>query len=134
MLHLTDSPLEEIEPAWSPDGTQIVFTRVQGENAKDIFIMDANGSNLRQLTSTPGEDHDATFSPDGKEIVITSELAGTQPFGDTWRVRVSDGSYLRNLTASLKQGGGDPAWSPDGTEVAFFKSPCPFSCRPRCGW
>src|SRR5262245_45292080 len=37
---LTTSSLEDIEPAWSPDGTQIAWTRVQGEDQKDVFIMD----------------------------------------------------------------------------------------------
>lgn len=122
---LTGSGFEENEPAWSPDGSMLAFTRVQGDEEKDVFVMRADGSEARQLTFAPGEDHDATFSPDGSEVVITSEIAGTQPFGDTWRVRVSDGSFLQNLTATLKQGGGDPAWSPDGSQVAFFKSPIP---------
>lgn len=123
LRQLTATPEEEIEPAWSPDGTQIAFTRLLGSNEKDVYIMNVDGSNVRRLTSAPGEDHDATFSPDGTQLVITSERDGTPPFGDVFKIRVSDGASLGNLTSGLEYGGGDPAWSPDGTQVAFFRSP-----------
>jgi Tol biopolymer transport system component len=62
---LTSSSQEEIEPAWSPDGKQIAFARVQGHSQKDVFVITADGSGLRQVTFADGEDHDATWSPSG---------------------------------------------------------------------
>jgi Tol biopolymer transport system component len=133
-VRITDDPLAEIEPAWSPDGNFIAFTKVQGHNEKDVFIMNADGSNVRQLTDTPGEDHDPTFSPDGTQLVITSERDGTLPAGDTFKIRVSDGASLGNLTRGLPHGGGDPAWSPDGAQIVFFKSSLPILFSPQQLW
>lgn len=122
LQQVTTNAAEDLEPAFSPDGNTIAFSRIVGDHEKDVFLINTDGSGERILRQQPGEDHDPTWSPDGTEVVITSEIAGTPPFGDTWRVRVSDGTYLQNITANLPHGGGDPAWSPDGTQVALFAS------------
>src|ERR687894_279688 len=61
-------------PEWSPDSTKIVFDAsaldYQGSCcSRNVYIMDADGTNLQRLTNTPssfqGEDYDATWAPDG---------------------------------------------------------------------
>lgn len=47
---LTDDPLGDIRPRWSPDGKTIVFERGDKRRNQHIFIMDANGENQKQLT------------------------------------------------------------------------------------
>lgn len=131
---ITTSSLEDIEPAYSPNGSQIAFSRVQGDDEKDVFVINSDGSNERQLTTNAGEDHDPTFSPDGTQLVITSERAGTRPFGDVFKIRLSDGASLGNLTSNLNNGGGDPAWSPDGSQVAFFRSSTAVLASPQQLW
>jgi Tol biopolymer transport system component len=133
-VQITTNSLEDIEPAYSPDGSLIAFGRVQSEHEKDVFVMNSDGTNEQQLTFEPGEDHDATFGPTGGQLVITSEKDGTNPFGDVFKIRLSDGAYLSNLTSSLVTGGGDPAWSPDGSQVAFFKSSTPILASPQQLW
>ena len=70
---LTDK-LKPNLPRWSPDGKQIVFERwvnPHDSQRKHIFLMNADGTNIRQLTEPHrGRDRYATFSPDGKSIVF----------------------------------------------------------------
>jgi WD40 repeat protein len=130
---LTTSPLEEIEPAWSPDGTQIAYTTDERTNEKDVFIINADGSNKRQVTFTPGQDHDAVFTPDGLFLLISSDRTGTDaPFGDTLKIRVSDGSVVADLNHSV--GGIDPNVSPDGSQFAFFQPDFPVAAPPIHMW
>ena len=49
---LTNSPANEIEPKWSPDGTRIVFCSDRSGDW-DLYIMNADGSNVEKLTNTP---------------------------------------------------------------------------------
>jgi len=46
---LTDNPGSDINPAWSPDGTRIAFSRYRAWD-KDIYVMDADGGNVQRLT------------------------------------------------------------------------------------
>jgi len=59
---LTDDSRRDMDPAWSPDGTQIAFESNR-DDASDIYIMDADGGNVRQLTDDPGRDDDPAWSP-----------------------------------------------------------------------
>lgn len=102
------------DPVWSPDGTQIAFVRDDLSHVaddgvswtNDIFVMNADGSNLRQITTTRGLDNDPSWSPDGKRILFSSEGA-PQPSeepqpdnpNDIFVINV-DGSGLTNLTNS----------------------------------
>jgi Tol biopolymer transport system component len=63
---VTNGP--DFYPAWSPDGTKIAFTRVRGGSTEDIYVMNANGTNVTRLyektTSLPSGDHEpAPVSP-----------------------------------------------------------------------
>lgn len=131
VTRLTAHGLDEVEPAWSPDGTKIAFSRVFGRGEKDIFVMNADGSNQRQLTFADGEDHDAKYSPDGLRIAFTSEREFSVPRGDIWTMDAQTGGNAVNLTDDIAFGCGDPAWSPDGTRIVFFKSLFPVVTSPQ---
>lgn len=128
---LTTNGLDELEPAWSPDGTKIAFTRVFARGEKDVFVMNADGGNQRQLTFAPGEDHDPKFSPDGLRLAFTSERDFSVPRGDTWTMDAATGANAVNLTDDIPFGCGDPAWSPDGTKIVFFRCVLPVITGPQ---
>ena len=97
-------------PAWSPTASRIAFARNEG----DIYVMGADGSNVRPLTS--GFDADfPEWSPDGRSIAFEA----VDPNVDETRIYVmgADGSGLRALAGSSEDH--SPSWSPDGTRLAF---------------
>jgi Tol biopolymer transport system component len=104
-------------PRFSPDGTRLVFTREVDEASSDaaLYVVKLDGSGLRKITSGDLYPGDADWSPDGTRIVF--EVADPQsPFGGVWIVG-SDGSDLRNVTATASGGFADPVWSPDGSLI-----------------
>lgn len=100
------------EPAYSADGSKIVFTSRRTGNA-EIFVMDVDGTNQVQLTHAIGRDQFPSFSPDGSKIVFISERIGSL---DVY-VMDADGSNVTRLTTGA--GAFTPVFSPDGTKIAF---------------
>ena len=107
-------------PAWFPDGKTIAFSsdRVHDGWLADFWLIDADGSNLRQVTDSPGVgDLSPSVSPDGKSIVF--ETFVPEEARQVVRVDV-DGRNRRQLT-DTKEGIGNmqPDWGPDGKTIAF---------------
>jgi Tol biopolymer transport system component len=75
-------------PAWSPDGTKVAFARRQtfGADAQ-LYVIDADGSNERQLTTTEGASHFPSWSPDGQQIVFTHMTRLSVIFADGTQMR-----------------------------------------------
>jgi Tol biopolymer transport system component len=113
-LHrLTTSPLDDIDPAWSPDGTRIAFTSKRDGNS-DIYVMAADGTSQVRLTNSPFDDFHPAWSPDGTKIAFVS----TRDANNEIYVMNVDGSNPVRITDNPANDG-DPAWSPDGTKIAF---------------
>ena len=81
---LTTNPSVDTFPAWSPDGQHIVYMSDMEEPGDidnpgnfDIYVMKADGSEIRRLTSEPGEDTNPTWSPDGTWIAFLSDRGET---------------------------------------------------------
>lgn len=102
------------DPSLSPDGSKIAFHSNRGRT--QIYVMDANGRNERQLTDAPGRNESPTWSPDGRQIVFMSNRANSNNF-DLYLMK-SDGSDVRRLTTSP---GPDlnPKFSPDGQTIVY---------------
>jgi Tol biopolymer transport system component len=107
------------QPSWTPDGQQIAFRtdRTDPTNA-DLWIVGADGSNLRPLVQTPGNERYPAFSPDGTKLAYRSDLDGDP---EIYLAR-ADGSNPVQLTNNALYDSA-PAWSPDGTRIAFERGP-----------
>jgi serine/threonine protein kinase len=92
------------------DGRIIYESRLGGNS--DLWIMDANGRNQRQLTDDAYEDRFPLATPDGHHVVFLSARPGSQ----LWRMDI-DGSNAKRLTDSVAI---NPAMSPDGKWVAYM--------------
>lgn len=117
---LTTTPGRDIEPAWSPDGTKIVFAsaRDDPENLQ-LYIMNADGSDQHRLFDEvrSWDNWTPAWSPDGKRIAFQVNRDVRANGFDIYVVNI-DGTDERLLAG----GPGDQyhvSWSPDGKHIAF---------------
>lgn len=103
---------------WSPDGTRLAFPALSDTDfpSGDIYIIDADGQNLRQLTFDPANDLSPYFSPDGNDIVFLSDRGNNGFDFDVWTM-TAEGTLPRRLYQTTGSSGA-VAWSPDGKRVA----------------
>ena len=111
----------------APKTAKIAFTSFRDGNS-EIYVMDADGKNPRNLTNHPGIDDSPAWSPNGRRIAFySSRPDGRQIAFTSTRVGVgiyvmnSDGSNQRRLTP-VHTGNLYPDWSPDGKKIAFESS------------
>jgi len=107
------------EPDWSPDGTKLAFSSNRSGN-KEIYTINSDGSDLKQLTKSAGADEYPSWSPDGSQIVFTSDRR--KPLKAVF-VMNADGSNQRELLdkplSTKKHQNLVPHWSPRGDEILF---------------
>lgn len=125
-------------PSWSPDGTRIAFSDLEfvtttagREQRGHIYVIEPDGSNLKQLTSGPYEDERPDWSPDGKKIAFHRLDFGNLATGRERYIvtMTSDGKQLKRIFGELAERSwanrrawsweSAPAWSPDGKQIAL---------------
>jgi Tol biopolymer transport system component len=143
LTRLTDDPGFDDDAAWSPNGRRIAFAsnRAHPEQAceglsprcdYDIYVMSADGSNVKRLTNSLGSDREPAWSPDGRIVFSsTRDDAGTvTEFANSeLYVMNADGTGQTRITNNP---GTDhqAVWSPDGASIVFRRAACEFNCAP----
>src|SRR6059036_3255266 len=111
-------------PSWAPDGKQLVFTGYDG-GLSDLFVVNADGSNLHRLTNDKYADLEPSWSPDGKTIAFTTDRSPATDF-ETLKfgslrialLHLDNGSI--DILRHMDQGKNiNPTWAPDGRSLAF---------------
>jgi dipeptidyl aminopeptidase/acylaminoacyl peptidase len=117
IIQLTESDTRSVSPRWSPDGTQIAFTRDDaGTERMAIWIVDRDGADERKLTADDDAMHrDIAWSPDGRSIACVANIGGKR-----FCIQLIDGATgaRRQLTDGAYEDA-RPRFSPDGTWILF---------------
>jgi Tol biopolymer transport system component len=122
----------DIDPAFSPDGNSIAFTRLKSERKSAVVRVGIDGTGLERLTKWKLNASDPDWSPDGQRIAFDSgdaEMPGSK--GNIYVMR-ADGSGRTRLTdyPPLRRGccpvnppgfASEPVWSPSGTQIMFTR-------------
>ena len=107
---VTSQPAAELYSSLSPDGKWVVYGS-EGDGNRDVFLQSTSGQTPINLTKdSPADDDQPAFSPDGERIAFRSGRDGGGIF-----VMGRTGEGVRRITRE----GFNPAWSPDGTELAY---------------
>ncbi|MCD6377028.1 MAG: PD40 domain-containing protein [Caldisericaceae bacterium] len=113
-IRLTMHDGEEIFPKFSPDGSLIAFTGEYDGNT-DVYVMNADGSNIHRVTYHPGGDIVVGWHPQNGKIIFRSNRVSYQRFSRLFMIN-PDGSGLDTLIMHEATQG---SFSPDGSKIAY---------------
>jgi Tol biopolymer transport system component len=114
VTQLTSTPDDLLAPSISPDGRQILFNYDNGAGP-DLFVINIDGTNLRQLTNDQGSLL-PRWSPDGKKIIFTS----TSKLGSAVITTIAaDGSGHRRVLTTDLWDSFEAIYTPDGKHIVF---------------
>src|SRR6056300_26282 len=133
VLQLTDHPGYNAETTIHPFEEKVIFTSLRDGDI-NLFEMDYNGENIKQITSEYGYDGGAFYSPDGESIVWRAWYPSTEEEITKWKnnlakkfiesvpldiyVAKRDGSKKQRLTSNGATNWA-PSWHPDGKHIVF---------------
>ena len=115
LTRLTNSPWDDIDPAVSPDGSQIAYASHQN-GYWDIYLLELKSGRQSRVTDTPAFDGSPTWSPDGQFLAFESYTS------DGMQIFIHSLANPTQAPVQLTFAPGQnfsPAWSPQGREIAF---------------
>ena len=109
-------------PRWSPDGKRIAYVLTKADLERsaydaDVWVVDADGRNDRQLTRAKANDLRPRWSPDGKTLAFLSDRDGRNAI---WLMPVDGGEARKLVDAPTPVR--EFEWSPDGATIAFTRA------------
>ncbi len=115
-VQLTAAPLYPLNPRWSPDGSQILFSSYDAKGHVRAYVTSSQGGTPRPLLPEDSEGQsDPSWSPDGRRIVFSTVVK----IGDFNSVlRVLDLASHQITTLPGSEGMWSPRWSPNGRFIA----------------
>ena len=116
LVPLLQDSASNIQAVLSPDRTRIAFSSSRS-GSFDLYVMDADGGNLRRLTTDAANEGDPAWTPDGRQLVFTSTRGTTTQI----TVITVEGGESRPLTTA-SGGNHSPAVSPDSRTIAFVSA------------
>ena len=104
---VTDGDWDDVDPAWSPDGTLLAFTSNRERDRdlsrlSDVWVVPSSGGRARRLTRHRGQVATPTFSPDGREVVFLGHERGWTYGARTELLCVpAQGGEVRSISAAF---------------------------------
>ena len=106
-------------PSFSPDGKKVVFSGLEFNGNKDLYLLNLRTDELTKLTNDFYDDMAPSFSPDGKMIVFSSDRT---VYGSEWSYNIFVYDLETHLTYYVTAGrfqDNTPVWSPNGKYICF---------------
>jgi Tol biopolymer transport system component len=115
---LTNDPkATQANPAWSPDGSKIIFDSNREGGRSQIYVMSPDGSGIARVTHDEFNDAQPRWSPDGSKIAFFSNREGGNR---EIYIMDADGSNQRRITNNPAFDF-DASWTPDGEAIVFTR-------------
>lgn len=118
VTRLGNLPGNENGPVISPDGTQIAFS-VSDSKGVHLYVMNADGTNVRQLTTDGNQNHQPTWTPDGRALIFSRSTGFNMQL---YRYNLADGT-LQAVTSNSTLIHAQAAVSSDGRWIAYTAYP-----------